>query len=108
LTRIKDLAPDVIVQDLLFAGTQETGWKFLTLSQLDPDIAGIPLILCTAAIETVRDPAMAENLNRLGVRVLLKPFTIDDLLKIISETLEAQGLLDQVRNRVDHDLEQER
>ena len=98
LQRIKALAPDVIVQDLLFAGMQETGWKFLTLSQLDPDIAGIPLILCTAATETVNDPAMAENLNRLGVRVLLKPFTIDDLLTILSETLTAQHLLGQLQD----------
>lgn len=103
LQRIKALAPDVIVQDLLFAGMQETGWKFLTLSHLDPDIAGIPLILCTAATETVNDPAMAENLNRLGVRVLLKPFTIDDLLTAITEVLTAQTLIDQARadTRVD-------
>ena len=90
LNRLKALAPDVIVQDLLFAGMQETGWKFLTLVRLDPTTAHIPLILCTAAIETVGDTAMAENLNRLEVRVLLKPFTIEDLLMLISEVLAAQ------------------
>lgn len=95
LTRIKALAPDVIVQDLLFAGTQETGWHFLTLSQLEPETARIPLILCTAATETVGDPAMAENLDRLGIRVLLKPFNLDDLLTAVSEVLTAQALLEQ-------------
>src|SRR5215213_6487981 len=97
LTRIKELAPDVIVQDLLFAGTQEAGWKFLTLSRLDPELARIPLILCTAAIETVKDPAMAANLDRLGVRVVLKPFNVDDLLTAIAEVLAAQALINQAR-----------
>ena len=97
LSRIKALAPDVIVQDLLFAGTQESGWKFLTLARLEPELAHIPIILCTAATEVVGDPAMAENLNRLGVRVLLKPFNLDDLLTAISEVLAAQTLIDQAR-----------
>lgn len=97
LHRIKALKPDIIVQDLLFAGTQETGWKFLTLARLDPSVARIPLILCTAATETVSDPAMAENLDRLGVRVLLKPFNLDDLLTAITEVLAAQALIDQAR-----------
>src|SRR5215218_5133167 len=83
LDRIKELAPDVIVQDLLFAGMQDTGWKFLTLARLDPELAHIPLILCTAAMETVNDSAMAKNLKRLGVRVQLKPFHIEDLLTTI-------------------------
>ncbi len=98
LHRIKELVPDVIVQDLLFAGTQETGWKFLTLARLDPELAHIPLILCTAATETVNDAAMAENLNRLGVRVLLKPFHIEDLVNAIAEVLASQSLIDQARD----------
>src|SRR5215207_2290603 len=56
MTKVKSLAPDVIVQDLLFEGIQETGWKFLTLVRLDPELARIPLILCTAAMRTIHDP----------------------------------------------------
>lgn len=101
LHRIKELAPDVIVQDLLFAGMQDTGWKFLTLARLDPELAHIPLILCTAAMETVNDPAMAENLNRLGVRVQLKPFHIDDLLKAIADVLASHSQINQARDDYD-------
>jgi CheY-like chemotaxis protein len=93
LDKIKALAPDVIVQDLLFEGMQETGWKFLTLVRLDPELARIPLILCTAAVRTVNDPAMAEQLDRLGVRVVLKPFLIEDLLSAITGALIAQALI---------------
>ena len=98
LARIKALQPDLIIQDLLFAdGSQETGWHFLTMSRLDPELARIPLILCTAAMDPIKDPDMAENLNRLGVRVVLKPFNLEDLLTVVAEVLAAQALLDQAR-----------
>ncbi len=96
LDRIKALAPDIIIQDLLFEGNQETGWRFLTLSQLDPDVARIPLILCTAAVRTVNDPVMAEHLDHLGIRVVLKPFHVDELLTTIREVFAAQALIAQV------------
>ena len=95
LDKVKTLAPDVIVQDLLFEGTQELGWKFLTLVRLDPQLARIPLILCTAAVRTVNEPEMAEQLNRQGIRVVLKPFTIESLLTTLSDVRNAQSLIDQ-------------
>src|SRR5688500_5135770 len=95
LAKVKALAPDIMIQDLLFEGTQELGWKFLTLVRLDPELARIPLILCTAAVRTVNDPEMAEQLNRQGIRVVLKPFTIDDLLTTLNETRTAQSLINQ-------------
>jgi two-component system, OmpR family, response regulator VicR len=93
LDKVRALAPDVIVQDLLFEGTQELGWKFLTLVRLDPELARIPLVLCTAAVRTVNDPEMAEQLDRQGIRVVLKPFTIEDLLTTLSEVRTAQSLI---------------
>jgi CheY-like chemotaxis protein len=93
IEKVKALAPDVVVQDLLFEGMQETGWKFLQLMRLDPELARIPLILCTAAVRTVKEPEMAEQLDRLGVSVVLKPFLIEDLLSAISGALTAQALI---------------
>jgi CheY-like chemotaxis protein len=98
MDKVKRLAPDIIVQDLLFEGTQELGWKFLTLVRLDPELACIPLILCTAAVRTVNEPAMAEQLDRLGVSVVLKPFLIEDLLSAVSGALTAQALIDEATN----------
>ena len=93
IEKVKALAPDVVVQDLLFEGMQETGWKFLQLMRLDPELARIPLILCTAAVRTINEPEMAEQLDRLGVSVVLKPFLIEDLLSAISGALTAQTLI---------------
>lgn len=87
LDAVKAIRPDIIVQDLLFAGMQDVGWKLLTLIRLDPDLAHIPVVLCTAATSVVHDEAMAENLERLGVRVVLKPFALDDLLAVLQESL---------------------
>jgi CheY-like chemotaxis protein len=95
IEKVKALAPDVVVQDLLFEGMQETGWKFLQLMRLDPELARIPLILCTAAVRTINEPEMAEQLDRLGVSVVLKPFLIEDLLGAIAGALTAQTLIDQ-------------
>ncbi|MBA3450109.1 MAG: hypothetical protein H0T18_02720 [Chloroflexia bacterium] len=87
------MAPDVIIQDLLFEQTQEQGWKFLTLARLDPELARIPLVLCTAAVQTIKDPDMVEQLDRLGVRVVLKPFNIEELLTVLKDILTAQMLI---------------
>ena len=88
LARLKEIAPDLIVQDLLFTGMQETGWEFLTMVRLDPDLARIPLILCTAAIDVVRDQEMAQRLADQNVTVVLKPFNIDELLDVVERVLQ--------------------
>lgn len=85
--KIVKLAPDLIVQDLLFPHGQETGWRFLEMVRLSPALVQIPLILCTAAIDVVKDEEMAERLRRLNVRVVLKPFDIGELLEVIAQVL---------------------
>jgi two-component system, OmpR family, response regulator VicR len=95
IAKVRAISPDIIVQDLLFEGTQELGWKFLTLVRLDPQLARIPLVLCTAAVRTVKEPEMAEQLDRQGIRVVLKPFTIEDLLTTLNDVRTAQSLIDQ-------------
>jgi two-component system, OmpR family, response regulator VicR len=95
IAKVRAISPDIIVQDLLFEGTQELGWKFLTLVRLDPQLARIPLVLCTAAVRTVKDPEMAEQLDRQGIRIVLKPFTIEDLLTTLNDVRTGQSLIDQ-------------
>jgi CheY-like chemotaxis protein len=95
IEKIKALAPDIIAQDIMFEHSQDQGWKMLHLMRLDPELARIPIVLCTAAVSVVRDEAMAEQLDRLGVRVILKPFHIDELVQVLSEVRTAQGLINQ-------------
>jgi CheY-like chemotaxis protein len=97
MTKVKALAPDVILQDLLFEGSQDQGWKMLHLTRLDPELSRVPVVLCTAAVATVRDAAMAAQLERLGVRVVLKPFDLDLLLGALTEALANRTTPEQQR-----------
>ena len=99
IAKVKALAPDVIIQDILFEETQELGWKFLTLVRLDPELVQIPLILCTAAVRTIKEPEMADQLDQLGIRVVLKPFTVEQLVTTLREVLVAQRLISQAIDR---------
>ena len=94
---VVEIAPDVIVHDLLFGGRADAGWSALAMSQVDSALARIPRILCTAATEMVREPALAEHLDRLGVRVVTKPFRLEDLLSAVTDALSGETLVDQVR-----------
>ena len=87
IAQIKALAPDILVQDIPFERPQERGWTLLSLLRLDPELARLPVVLCTAAVRTVRQPEMAAQLERLGVRVVLKPFALDALLGALTEAL---------------------
>ena len=89
LPQIRAMQPDMIMQDLRFAGVQEASGQLLTAARLDPELAHIPIILCTAATREVQDEVMAEQLRRLRVRVVLKPFDIDELLAVLAEALIA-------------------
>jgi CheY-like chemotaxis protein len=87
LPQIRAMHPDMIMQDLHFAGVPEASGQFFTAARLDPALAHIPIILCTAATRTVQDVVMAEQLRQLHVRVVLKPFDIDELLAVLAEAL---------------------
>lgn len=87
LPQLRDLLPEVIVQEILAGGRPEAGWQYLTLTQREPDQANASLVLCTAAASTVREPAVAEHLDHLGVQVLCQPFLMTELLDVVAVTL---------------------
>ena len=89
LPQIRALQPDAILQDLRFAGVSEASGQLLTAARLDPELAHIPIILCTAATRVVQDAVIAEQLRQLRVRVVLKPFDINDLLSVLAEAIIA-------------------
>jgi CheY-like chemotaxis protein len=84
LNRVKELAPDVMVLDIMFAG-QNKGWLFLTMARLDPQVRQVPIILCTADVDTVEN--LGEQLERLDVQVVYKPFELEQLTDAIDAAL---------------------
>ncbi len=94
--RLRQLAPDIIVQDLVFNESSDVGWKFLWMVRLDPRLRHIPLILCTAAGDITRDADQMAHLEQLQVRVVVKPFDLDVLLQTLTLALaDAQAAREQ-------------
>jgi CheY-like chemotaxis protein len=84
---VKDQRPDLIIQDIRIGG-EEHGWTILNLLTLDPRTRPIPMIVCSAAIQSLHEHQ--EWLSRYGIRALPKPFDLDMLLTTIDEMLETR------------------
>lgn len=84
---LRQLRPDLIIQDLPAGQAAPDGWRFLHEARQDPETSRIPLILCTTAAHVVNDERTADELQRLGVRVVTMPFDLDEMLGVMSEAL---------------------
>jgi CheY-like chemotaxis protein len=85
---VKTEQPDLVIQDIRLGG-EEHGWTILNLLTLDPATRPIPMIVCSAAIQSLHEHQGL--LSTYGVRVLPKPFDLDTLLRTIEETLPDKG-----------------
>jgi len=85
---IAQIAPDAIVHDLIFAGDRDNGvWQVLSQIRSNPRLAHVPLILCTADSRIASNRDLVTRLERLAVPVILKPFTLEDMLNAIARVL---------------------
>ena len=86
VVEISELAasdPDLIIVDLLLGGA--SGWEIVTLARSDERLAALPIIVCSADVTGLRE--READLERIGnVRVLAKPFAIDEITELV-ETL---------------------
>lgn len=83
---VEQIKPDLIILDLIF-GDQRTGWQILQMLRMQRSTARIPVVVCTAALHEVQE--QEGYLVAHGVRVVYKPFDIDDLLTMIEQALTA-------------------
>lgn len=86
LPTIERLRPDLIILDYMWAD-EDGSWSLLQMLRMNPTTASIPIILCTGAVREVE--ALAGHLAEMGVRIVLKPFSIYQLLDLITEVLTA-------------------
>lgn len=73
---IKRLKPGLLILDVRMVGVDE--WAVLDSVKGDPETAGIPVIVCSAAAREIR--AAEARLRDQDCDVVFKPFEIDDLL----------------------------
>ncbi|MBV9171261.1 MAG: response regulator [Chloroflexi bacterium] len=83
---VKSSQPDLVIQDIRIGG-EENGWTILNLLTLDPKTRPIPIIVCSAAIQSLHEHQ--EWLSQFGIRALPKPFDLDVLLQSIEEAIAA-------------------
>ena len=84
MAEIERVNPDVIILDLMFGG-EATGWQLLQKLRMRRSTAHIPIVLCTAATNSVRETE--GYLQSQGVCLVLKPFQIDDLLQSVERAV---------------------
>ncbi|MGH2534713.1 MAG: response regulator [Thermomicrobiales bacterium] len=88
LNEVKQIEPDLMILDFLIGG-EEWGWQFLQKLRFDRQTASIPVIVCTAAVDLVRE--LQGHLTEKQVSVILKPFDIDDVLLQVASALGTNG-----------------
>jgi DNA-binding response OmpR family regulator len=76
--------PDLIITDWRFYGTG-SGMQTVEMIKRYLPTAAVPIIVCTAARRDLVD--IEAVLTQYGVRILYKPFAIDDLLTLVQEML---------------------
>jgi CheY-like chemotaxis protein len=84
LAEIERLAPDLIILDYMWPG-DDNGWSMLQMLKMNPATADIPCVLCSAAVREIE--ALQPRLDEMGVRVVLKPFNLDELLAAAAAAL---------------------
>lgn len=80
---IRSQRPDLAILDLR-VDDPEGGWTILDVMRLDPETAHIPAIMCSADHRLLQSE---DKLREEGCCLLLKPFDIADLLRIMREAL---------------------
>ncbi len=74
---IKEHRPMLVILDIRME-RPDAGWMVLELLRLDPETATIPVIICSADTQRIREKAA--YLHEKGCDTLEKPFLLEDLL----------------------------
>jgi CheY-like chemotaxis protein len=85
---VKQHTPRVILLDIN-SDTPQTCWRFVDLLLLDPQTAGIPLIICSVADQTLRD--RAPKLRAAGYTIIEKPFPLGEVLEQVRAAIDTSG-----------------
>jgi len=83
---IERIKPDLIILDLVFED-EKTGIQMLQMLKMKHSTATIPVIICTAAIRSVRE--QEGYFVSQGVHVVYKPFDIEQLQTHVKQLLES-------------------
>lgn len=95
--QIKASQPDIVICDLVFSN-EPHGFALLDMLYLDPETRAIPLLLCTAATQYMKE--IQASLAAKGIRWLEKPFEIERLLELLAEIGQSRNIRSDDFNRL--------
>lgn len=86
LAKVTEIMPDLIILDLMLGPTELQGWALLQKLRMSRPTEDIPVIICTAATNWVREQEgwLAAN----AIKVVLKPFKVPHLEHAIRQAMD--------------------
>lgn len=82
---VRDVGADALVVDLQRPDEDAYGLRIIEELRSDPQMRSFPVILCSGAVEAVR--SLRPRLDELGVPIVVKPFSIQDLEETLTAAL---------------------
>jgi DNA-binding response OmpR family regulator len=102
ISDVEKIKPDLIILDFVF-GDQKSGWQMLQMLKMQRSTENIPVIVCTAALDAVRE--QEGYLVSKGVHVVYKPFDIDQLISNVRQLLEKHEHVSSIAEQEEDDHE---
>ena len=93
--RLVESRPDLIMVDLVMRGRELSGWDVIQLCRTDEELCEVPIIVCSADSEQLRERA-ADMATIPSLSVLEKPFGLDELDAAVEGALEPPATNGQV------------
>jgi len=90
LAKVTEIQPDLIILDLMLGPTELQGWALLQKVRMSRATESIPVVVCTAATNWVREQEgwLAAN----AVKVVLKPFKVEHLEHAIAQAIDLRAV----------------
>ncbi len=88
----RDVGADALLVDLQRPDDDEYGLRIIEEMRADEDTRAIPIILCTGAVDVVE--SVRPRLDHLGVPIVVKPFSIEELERALADALEPRQIPD--------------
>lgn len=86
LGRIRVFRPDLLIIDLIF-GKEPNGWLILQQMRADADMQHVPILMCSAAVEQMRERSGEYTDEKIAF--LEKPFDLSVMMTRILDLLKA-------------------
>ena len=88
LSEVASIKPDLVIVDVLIDG-EKHGWQLAQKMRMSRETEAIPIIICTALTNDVRE--QEGWLVSKAIKVVPKPFSVDELELAVTKALQVPG-----------------